>query len=564
MDATDTLPDDPAILKQLLIERDRKLAKERMQRAVEVAARDQQIAQQHAACEQIKQEAANTIEALKQKHQAQVEALLRRFYGPKSERFDPRQLLLFGLVIESLPVDTAAVEAVAGEGLKTRRIGHKHGRAKLPEALPRIPIEHDLQPQEKLCPCCGLERCRIGQEITEQLEYHPASFKVLQHIRHKYACKPCAQGCVTCDGKAQIELAAKPDQPIEKGLPGPGLLAHVITSKLGDHLPLYRLERIFARQDVHIARSTMCAWMLATGELVHPLVDLMATRVRQSQAIHTDETRVPVQDGTEEGKCKSGRIWTYIGDRDHPYVVYDYTPDRSRAGPSKWLGTFRGFLQADAYGGYDGIYATGVKEVACWAHGRRHVFDARESDGKRSAQMLSLVRELYAVEDAAAAQIAATTDATHAQADAIRLALRQERSVPLLATIKIWLDENQKLVLPRSPMAQAITYLLNQWEALCLYTRHGFLNIDNNAAERALRRIGIGRKNWLFAGHDQAAQQSARLYSLIASAERHGLDPQRYLTGVLARIPSTPVTQLEQFLPDVWNKALQAQSTPRP
>lgn len=547
MDTTDTFPDDPVILKTLL-------ARERMQRAVEVAARDQQIAQQHAACEQVKQEAANTIEALKQKHQAEVVALLRRFYGPKSERFDPAQLLLFGLVMDTLPVDQAAVEQEAGEPLKTRRIQHKHGRAKLPEALPRIRIEHDLTPEEKLCPNGHGERVRIGEEITEQLEYLPASFKVLQHVRFKYACKPCDQ-----DGQgAQIVIAEKPAQPIEKGLAGPGLLAYVIVSKLGDHLPLFRLERIFARQDVHIARSTMCAWLLATGELVHPLVDLMASRVRESKVIHTDETRVPVQDETVEGKCKSGRIWTYIGDRDHPYIVYHYTPDRSRAGPSKWLDKFRGFLQADAYGGYDGIYATGVKEVACWAHGRRHFFDAKDTDARRAAQMLSMVRDLYAVEDEATAQIATTQSVTGEQADAIRLALRQEKSVPILATIKAWLDAEQKLVLPRSPMAGAITYMLNQWEALCIYTRHGFLNIDNNAAERALRRVGIGRKNWLFAGHDVAAQRTATLYSLVASAERHGLDPQRYLTGVLARIAATPVTQLEQFLPDRWKAAAQS------
>ncbi len=177
-----------------------------------------------------------------------------------------------------MPVDMAAVEQEAGEPLKTRRIQHKHGRSKLPESLPRIPIEYDLTPQEKLCPCCGQLRCRIGQEISEQLEYVPASFKVLQHIRPKYACKPCGQGCAKCDGKAQIELADKPTQPIEKGLPGPGLLAHVITGKLGDHLPLYRLERIFARHDVHIARSTMCAWLLATAKLVQPLVTLMGDR----------------------------------------------------------------------------------------------------------------------------------------------------------------------------------------------------------------------------------------------------------------------------------------------
>ena len=537
MDTTQikTLPDDPALLKQLLTQ-------ERTQ-----------LVEREAMIEPIKREAADTIAALQQKHEADINALLRRFYGPQSERFDPRQLLLFGLVMDSLPVDQTAIEGEAGEPLKTRRIQHKHGRAKLPEALTRIAIEHDLQPAEKFCPCCGLERCRIGTEVTEQLEHFPARFRVLQHIRYKYACKPCE----TKGNGPQIEIAEKPDQPINKGLPGPGLLAHVITSKLGDHLPLYRLERIFARHDVHIARSTMCAWMLATGELVQPLVDLMGSRVRASKVIHTDDTRVPVlpdPDGEEQGRCKNGRIWTYIGDRDHPYTVYDYTPDRTRAGPSKWLGQFRGYLQADAYGGYDGIYATGVKEVACWAYGRRHFFDAKDTDARRAAQMLSMVRELYAVEHEAHAQIASTQDLTHEQADAIRLALRQAKSLPILATIKVWLDTEQKLVLPRSPMAGAITYALNQWDALCIYTTQGFLNIDNNAAERAMRRVGIGRKNWLFAGHDVAAQRTATLYTLVASAERHGLDPQRYLTGVLARIASTNVSQLEQFLPDRWKQ----------
>jgi transposase len=537
------LPDDPVLLKQMLM----------LERATRET-REAQVAQRDAAIEQIKREAADQLEAQRQKHEAEVLALLRRFYGPKSERFDPRQLLLFGLVMDSLPIDTAAVEHEAGEPLKTRRIQHKHGRAKLPEALPRIPIEHDLKPEEKLCPCCGQERCRIGKEVTEQLEHFPASFQVLQHIRYKYACKPCAQGCQKCDGKANIDIAEKPTggQPINKGLPGPGLLAHVITSKLGDHLPLYRLERIFARHDVHIARSTMCAWMLAAGELVKPLVDLMAQRIRGSKVIHTDETRVPVQDETQEGKCKSGRIWTYIGDLRNPYIVYDYTADRSRAGPSKWLNQFKGFLQADAYGGYDGIYATGVTEVACWAHARRHFFEAKETDGRRSAAMLGMVRELYAVEDRAAAQIGALPGGTLDQADAIRLALRQERSVPVLTRIRGWLDQEQKLVLPRSPMAAAITYTLNQWDALGVYTQHGFLNIDNNAAERALKRVAIGRKNWLFAGHDVAAQRAATLYSLIASAERHGIDPQRYLTGVLAQIAATSTGELEQFLPDRW------------
>jgi transposase len=362
------LPDDPAILKQI-------------------------IAQRESQIEQIKREAAQRIEAVEQQHQKEISAILRRFYGPHSERFDPAQLLLFGLkVAREIPVDEKTVESEAGEKLKTRRIAHhKHGRRELPAHLPRVEIPHDLSDEQKKCPCCGETRLCIGNEVSEQLEFVSASFKVLRHLRSKYACKPCGDGvCLKCDGQAHIEIAIKPAQPIEKGLPGPGLLAHLIVSKLGDHLPLYRLEKIFDRQGIDIARSTMCAWMLACGQLVKPLVELMAKRVKQSQVIHTDDTRVPVQDETIKGKCKSGRIWTYIGDEDHPDIIYEYTPDRTRAGPQKFLDDFKGYLQADAYGGYDGVYTKGlVHEVACWAHARRKFFDAQETDGRRSAQMLA-------------------------------------------------------------------------------------------------------------------------------------------------------------------------------
>jgi transposase len=341
---------------------------------------------------------------------------------------------------------------------------------------------------------------------------------VLQHVRHKYACKTCGEGkCHACDGKAHIDIATKEAQPIEKGLPGPSLVAYVITSKLGDHLPLYRLETIFDRAGIDVARSTMCAWMLAASNAVKPLTDLMAERVRQSKVIHTDETRVPVQDGTTKGKCKSGRIWTYIGDEANPLVVYDYTPDRTRGGPMAWLDKFSGYLQADAYGGYDGIYATGVIEVACWAHARRKFFDARETDGRRAAEMLAMAAELYGVEDKAKAKIAellkhnpaAPADERH---EIIR-SLRQEKSQPILKEIKICLDREKEIVLPRRPMAQAIQYTLNQWDALNRYVEHGFLNIDNNAAERALKRVAIGRKNWLFAGNDAAGASHARLWT---------------------------------------------------
>ena len=538
---TDQLPDDPAVLKRMIAERD-----------AAIAERDRHI------------------EAMEARHRAEMDALLRRFYGPRSEAFDPTQLLMFGVTVApDTPIDpasdeAAAAEAESGEKLTTRRINHhKHGRRKLPDHLPRRRIIHDLADEQKKCPCCGETRARIGSETSEQLEYVPATFEVLQHVRHKYACTRCGDGkCPACDGRAHIDIATKEAAPIEKGLPGPSLVAYVITSKLGDHLPLYRLETIFDRSGIDIARSTMCAWMLAAGKLVKPLTDLMADRVRQSKVIHTDETRVPVQDGTTKGKCKSGRIWTYIGDEANPYAVYDYTPDRTRAGPMAWLGRFGGYLQADAYGGSDGIYATGVTEVACWAHARRKFFDAKETDGARAAQMLAMVAKLYAVEDEAKAKVAdllkQKPDAPMDEPNEITRALRQENSKPILAEIKTWLDREKEIVLPRSPMAQAIQYALNQWDALCCYVEHGWLNIDNNAAERALKRVAIGRKNWLFAGSDQAGMSHARLWTLIASAQRHGLDPQAYLRSVLAKIGSTPISKLEQFLPDKWKAEDQA------
>jgi transposase len=524
------LPDDAALLKRIIAEREQSHRAE-LQQAVDSAVK----------------------QAVKEAVEATTAALLRRFYGPKNETFDPRQLLLFGERIDQLPLPESGLEAEAGESLTTRRPRkrHPHGRSPLPEHLPRIEIEHDLAEQEKPCPGCGQVRCRIGQEISEQLEYLPASFKVLRHIRHKYACRQCD----AAGESPQVVAAAKPPQPLDKGLAGPGLLAYVAVSKFGDHLPLYRLEHIFARQQVHVARSTMCAWLAAGAILLQPLLELMIARVKQSRVIHTDDTRVPIQSPGEK-KCRSGRLWTYIGDAEHPYLVFDYTPDRSRAGPQTWLGDYRGYLQADAYGAYDGIYAPGhVQEVACWAHARRKFFEALETDRHRAGQMLLLVRELYGVEERA-------KDVAEAQ----RLALRQAHSVPVLNKIEAWLAEQSACaeVLPRGPLGQAITYARNQWQALCRYTTQGFLNVDNNAAERALKRVAIGRKNWLFAGHDEAGRTAALWYSFLASVERHGLDPQHYLTSLLAQLPTTPATDLARLLPDTWRRDLTAASAPPP
>ena len=478
------LPDDPALLKRLMTEQMARHAGTIEQ--IRREAQEQLDTQLDAQRERLEAEKQAAIDfAVK----AAVDAVLRRFYGPKSERFDPLQLVLFGIYVDTVPLDapdTASIEDEAGEKLTSRapRNRHNHGRGKLPEHLPRVRIVHDLTDEQKKCPCCATPRHRIGEEVSEQLERFPANFKVLQHVRITYACKACEQNA--SERGSQVVTAEKPAQfrgPIEKGLVGPGLLAYVVTGKMADHLPLYRLESIFERDDIHIARSTMCAWMLSAAVLVRPLVELMANRIRQSRVIHTDDTVVPVQ---QKIQCSKGRLWTHFGDRNHPYIYYDYTPDRSGEGPAKWFADYKGYLQADAYSVYDSLYKRGdgkqVIECGCWAHCRRKYFDAKETDGRRAMQLLAMVRDLYAVE----------SDAKTFTDDA-RLALRQSRSVPILATIKAWLEAERPHVLPRSPMGEAMTYMANQWDALNVYTTQGFLNIDNNAAERSLKRVAIGR-----------------------------------------------------------------------
>ena len=496
------------------------------------------------------------MEAMRQRHQAEMDALLRRFYGPRNERFDPTQILLFGREIDTTPLDVKAVGQEAGQKLLTRRARnrHNHGRGALPAHLPREIVNHDLKDAEKF-DADGRPLLCIGYEVSEQLGHRRGGLFVLEHRRFKYAPADYQQS----DTGAKLVIADKPPQPIEKGLAAPCLLAYVITSKLADHLPLYRLERIFAREGVHVAQSTMCGWVLAAAELVAPLVLLMKKRVKQSKSIHSDETRVPVQSGSK-GKCRSGRVWDWIGDAANPYIVFEYTPDRTNTWPLAWLEGYKGYLQADAGSSYDAVYGRGtIIEVGCWAHARRKFFEAKETDSIRSAQMLGMVRRLYKVEDDAAEAIAAMKDATPEQADEVRLRLRRRDSVPVLEQIKAWLDEQAKLVLPRSPMAEAIGYALNQWEALCVYAGHGFLDIDNNVAERALKLVALGRKNWLFVHNDKFGKAYATLYSLIASAQRHGLDPQAYLRCVLAQIMTTPMSELGQFLPDVYKSRLAAE-----
>jgi len=585
----------------------------------------------------------------------QLHELLRKMYGRSSEKLDANQLTLFAEMLAQLqsPPPAPATPQAASIATESKPAKTPHGRRRFLEDLRRERKEHDLPEEQKPCPCCGKARCKIGEEVTEKIEYVPAKAIVLQNVQFKYACPHCEQEA----NNPQIELAPKPPEAIEKCMAGPGLLAYVIVGKYSDHLPLHRLEKILARHDIDIARSTMCDWMAGCAAALHPLYDLMKSRVLQSKVIHTDDTPVDVLDKNRT-QTRTGRFWDYLGDKEHPDIVFDYTPSRSRDGPVKFLGDWgverKVYLQADAFGGYDGIYiapasdgpaatardapaatmrdapaatmrdapaatatttpdaiavpaapfaggvlpaphvsgaspgtdapvelgpsrvdrallliiaflsgiaarAAGVVEVACWAHARRKFYEARTSDPARSAQALAYIRLLYDVED----------QAKEKQLDpAARAALRQQLALPRLAQFKAWLETSGNSgtvggsVLPKSPMGQAIAYALNQWNALCVYVSDGDLAIDNNAAENALRRIALGRKNWLFCGSDAGGQTAAILFSMIATCERHKVNAWEYLRDVLGRIAATPVSKLGELLPGQWKAAAAATVLP--
>ncbi len=361
---------------------------------------------------------SSTIDSLQRRlgqMEHQIAQLLRARFGPRRERVDSQQLPLFEIQTEpaaevAVPLSESPVKA------HTRRGG---GRLQLPSDLPRERIEHDLE--QKACPGCGQLRQRIGCETSEQLDYVPAQLKVIEHVRWKYACRACQE---------HVAIAAPPAKPIERGLPGPGLLAQIVVGKFSDHLPLYRLEDVFARAGAELPRTTLCRWARQTAELLQPLYQLFIARVRLSRVIHTDDTPVPVLDPLLP-HTRTGRFWVYCGDADHPYSVYDYTASRKRDGPATFLRDYQGYLQADAFAGYDGIYAAGtVQQVLCWAHARRKFFEAKDSQPRKAHQALAFIARLYEVE----------REAKLLETEA-RQALRVARSRPLLGQFRDWLDQ---------------------------------------------------------------------------------------------------------------------------
>ena len=410
-----------------------------------------------------------------------LDQLLRRLYGPKGEHFRPDQPSLFEGAAEPAAASPNTPVHVEPEPVTSAK-KKGHGRRRLPADLNRERVVHDVPDAEKVCPCCSAPRVKIGEETSEQLDYRPAKLFVWEHVRLKYACPKCLKATSETPAASSdipmshIVVAAKPAQPIDKGLPGPGLLAYVITSKYVDHLPLHRQEAILARHGVELARSTLADWMAASAELLTPLYKLMLAEVLKSRVVQTDETRVPVLDPGRK-QTKPGRLWVFVGDRDHPHTVYDYTATKARDGPAAILKNYRGFLQADAANVFDGLYRPGdIVEVACWAHARRYFHEARETDAARSAEALTRIRDFYRVEDEARDLITRQQLVGDA-ADAVRWQLRQERTKAKLAAFAAWLEDQAPRVLPKSPIGQAIAYARRQWSALQRFTEHGFLNI---------------------------------------------------------------------------------------
>src|ERR1700726_463506 len=463
----------------------------------------------------------------------EIAYLKRMKYGRSSEQLD-RELVQMQLCIEDLEASLAAKPLEVRPAPKEP--SEKPARRPLPAELPREEIVHE---NPCACPDCGGKLKPLGEDVSEMLEYVPEHFKVIRQVRPKLA-------CARCDKIVQAEAASR---PIERGIAGPGLLAHVLVSKYADHLPLYRQTEIYARDGVELDRSTMAEWVGGCSWLLQPLVEALRRHVMSAEKLHADDTPVPVL-APGRGKTKTGRLWTYVrddrpwGDKTPPAAWYAYSPDRKGEHPKAHLSGFAGTLQADAYAGYDAVYEGGrVKEAACMAHVRRRFYDLYEAHKSAVAkEALERIAALYAIEEEIRGRSAEE-----------RRAVRNERSRPLLESLKQWMEETLGKLSRKSDTTKAIRYALDRWDALLRFSDDGHLEVDNNAAERSLRAVVLGRKNYLFAGSDAGGERAAIVYSLIGSAKLNGLDPESYLRDVLTRRADHPIRRIQELLP--WNLA---------
>lgn len=499
---------------------------------------------------------SNDVEELKQqllKHSAWVEALKEEVIRLRRWRFGRSSEILDASLLPELPLSGGVVTPMSAPPLATDcdqpkvpkleavdapqpRTVRRPTRA-LPPELTRVVIDH--HPKSCHCPDCGEPLSRLGEDISEQLDYVPGHFQVIRHVRPKLACKGCAR----------IVQAAAPTRPIERGLPTAGLLAQVIGAKYADHCPLYRQEGIYRRSGIELPRAMLASWVGDAAQLVDPLVGALERYVLSADKLHADDTPVPVL-CPGRGRTQTGRLWAYVRDDrpsagpDPPAVVYRYSPDRKAQRPQAHLRSFAGILQADGYSGFAALYEDGrVREAACWAHARRKYYDVYATDHSPSAQEALLrIGALYAIER----QI-------QGQPPHIRAQVRRDQSAPLLAQLRTWLTGMHAGLSVKSPLAAAIQYTLTRWTALTRYVEDGRIELDNNAAERAIRALVLGRRNYLFAGSDAGGETAARLYSLIGTCRLNGIDPHTYLKYVLERIADHPINRIDELVP--WRVA---------
>jgi transposase len=521
-----------AILRSLLLERDqqKQRAEQEIKRANDLQA------------ESLRQrKRADELHLENLRLQLQLERYKKWHYGPRADRLTSQEvaqaLLEFAEQLEAKPIQAEDVPTKAEPEYELRRVKRRPGRRHVAnfENLPVTTQVYELSAEERICPCCGVERKEIGADESWQIEYIPGRFERIQHIRKKYACP----GCEKAGENPQMEVAAKPEAAIDKGMAGPGLLAYIITSKFSDYLPLYRLEDIFDRQGFEISRATQSVWCGDVADLGEPLYELMAERVRQSHVVATDDTVMPM---LSVDKTQSARMWVYVGDAAHPYNIFHFTLNRGRDGPKYFLKDYRQVLLADAYGGYNGVVAGNqITRAGCWSHARRKFIDAEKVAAEIAREAVDLIDALFRVERQA-------KDFSVEE----RLAFRQKHSAPVLAKLREKLLGWKEQLLPKHPMAEAVNYTLSQWTELTVFCSDGAVPIDNNVSEREMKRVVLNRKNSLFVGNPRGGRTAAILASLTSTCRRHDVDPQLYLTQLLMNLPQAKVSELSDWLPDQW------------
>lgn len=497
--------------------------------------------QRAAAAESEAQYRALLIEKLK----FTIRKLRHDRFGQSSERgalLDQLELQLADLEADAAQAEAAVqmLAAASAENITVTPFERRRpARRPLPEHLPR---ERIVYPAPAACPCCGGTTLRkIGEDVTETLELIPRRWKVIQHVREKFSCRACEA----------ISQPPAPSHPIARGRAGPKLLAHILFSKYGLHLPLNRQSAVYAREGIDLDVSTLADWVGAAAATLMPLVEAVRAHVFAAERIHADDTTVPV---LAKGKTRTGRLWTYVRD-DRPFAgpappaaVFFYSRDRGGEHPEQHLAGFAGLMQADAYAGFNRLYEAGrrpgpVTEAACWAHARRKFFElARINKAPIASEAVQRIDALFTIERE-----------INGLAPAQRVAVRTERSQPLLIALETWLREQRARVSKNSDTGKAIDYSLKRWTALTRFLDDGRLCMTNNAAERELRAIAVGRRNWTFAGSDEGGRRAAAIYTLIATAKLNDVDPQAWLADVLARLPDHPARRIHELLPWNWH-----------